>query len=316
MKEGVKTAANALKQKKLMTKIELHIKRLLYVEYSPKYIRLKGDLHTFREHLYTLQMDLNEKEKECNWTTKSLALCKKSQEKLEKRKIDEGWKLFHAAKRLEVYHGKESRSAIVSKLRVESNNLSDHRRDSILNIIGVKDRDNKSDISPEQLEQALRIRDEYYHTLYYTNKLTRNQFNWLFVILIMLITLILIYIAICNFSGDEEMTLMNFRNLTGVILFGLLGATTSSIFHFRNSQSSARIPEMLSNTSIIMSRLFVGAGFSIFVFVLLNSKLATSIDILSFKLDTCYEFFTISFVSGFSERLALKSIQKIIGDKK
>ncbi len=173
-----------------------------------------------------------------------------------------------------------------------------------------------TDISPEQLEQALRIRDEYYHTLYYTNKLTRNQFNWLFVILVVLIILILIYIAICNFSGDEEMTLMNFRNLTGVILFGLLGATTSSIFHFRNSQSSARIPEMLSNTSIIMSRLFVGAGFSIFVFVLLNSKLATSIDIFSFKLDTCYEFFTISFVSGFSERLALKSIQKIIGDKK
>ncbi|MCF6356362.1 MAG: hypothetical protein L3J54_01025 [Draconibacterium sp.] len=108
---------------------------------------------------------------------------------------------------------------------------------------------------------------------------------------------------------------MNFRNLTGVLLFGLLGSTTSSIFHFRNSQSSSRIPEILSNTSITMSRIFVGAGFSVFIFVLLNSQITASINLFSFTIDTCYDFFTIAFVSGFSERLALSSIQKIIGKK-
>jgi hypothetical protein len=111
------------------------------------------------------------------------------------------------------------------------------------------------------------------------------------------------------------MGVMNFNNMIGVLLFGLLGATTSSIFHFRNSQSSSRIPEIISNTSITMSRIFVGTGFSIFIFILLNSNIVEVLNLFSFKLDSCYEFFTIAFVSGFSERLALKSIQKIIGKK-
>ncbi len=315
MNQESKIHTKTHKHDKFMSKVRMRFNRLAYVEYTPRYVRLKGDLHSFREHLHVLQMDMNQEEKKKSWTTKALVLCEKALEKLNKRKIDEGWKMFHAAERLEVYNNEFSRKAMVAHLREETVKLSEHRKNSILKIIGMGRDKKDSDISPEELARALKIRDEYYHTLYYTNRLTRGQFNWLFLILALLIVLILIYIAKCNFSGDEEMTLMNFRNLTGVILFGLLGATTSSIFHFRNSHSSARIPEILSNTSITMSRIFVGAGFSIFIFVLLNSQIATSINLFSFNLDTCYEFFTIAFVSGFSERLALKSIQKIIGDK-
>jgi hypothetical protein len=300
---------------KVMSKIRMRFNRLVYVEFSPRYIRLKGDLHAYKEHLHVLQMDIDSEKKKKDWTTKALALCVKALEKLKKREIDEGWKIFHAAKRLEVYNNEFSRKAMTTHLREETVKLSEHRKNSILKIIGVGHDKRDSDISPEELERALRIRDEYYQTLYYTNRLTRGQFNWLFLILALLIILILIYIARCNFSGDEEMTLMNFRNLTGVILFGMLGATTSSIFHFRNSHSSARIPEILSNSSITFSRILVGAGFSIFIFVLMNSEIAKAINVFNFELDSCYEFFTIAFASGFSERLALKSIQKIIGDK-
>ena len=300
---------------KFMLKFKMRLRRLFYVEYSPRYMRFKGDLCTYKEYLCVLQLNMNDDEKEKNWTTKALVLCEKAKEKLDDRKIDEGWKMLHAAQRLEVYGSESIRKAIIIELREEAKKLNEWRKNSILKIIGFGDEIKETDISPEELEKALKIRDQFYHTLYYTNRLTRGQFNWLFLILGIIIGLGLLYISFNEFTKTDKMDIMNIRNLTGILLFGLLGATTSSIFHFRNSQSSSRIPEILSNTSITMSRIFVGAGFSVFIFVLLNSEIAASLKLFSFTLDTCYDFFTIAFVSGFSERLALKSIQSIIGKK-
>ena len=308
-------ADNKESSNKFMWKFILRLRRLFYVEYSPRYMRFKGDLFTFKEYLHVLQMNMSDDEKEKSWTTKALILCEKAIDKLNERKIDEGWKMLHAAQRLEVYGNESNRKAIIIELREEASKLKEWRKNSILKMIGFGDEKKESEISPEELEKALKIRDEFYHALYYTNRLTRGQFNWLFLILALIIVLGLVYISFNEFTKEYVMDVMNVRNLTGILLFGLLGATTSTIFHFCNSQSSSRIPEILSNTSITMSRIFVGAGFSVFIFVLLNSKIVTSINLFSFTLDTCYEFFTIAFVSGFSERLALKSIQKIIGKK-
>ncbi len=301
--------------RKFMWKIKMRLRRLFYVEYSPRYIRFKGDLCTYKEYLHVIQINMNDDEKEKNWTAQALVLCEKAIDKLKERKIDEGWKMLHAAKRLEVYGNEFIRKAIIIELREEANKLNEWRKNSILKIIGFGDEKKDLDISPEELGKALKIRDEFYHALYYTNLLTRGQFNLLFLILALIIGLGLWYINCYEFPEKCVMSVMNVRNLTGILLFGLLGSTTSSIFHFRNSQSSSRIPEILSNTSITMSRIFVGAGFSVFIFVLLNSEIAASINLFSFTIDTCYDFFTIAFVSGFSERLALSSIQKIIGKK-
>ncbi len=308
-------ADNEESSNKFMLKIKMRLRRLFYVEYAPRYIRFKGDLCTYKEYLHVMQINMNDDEKEKNWTTQALVLCEKAIDKLKERKIDEGWKMLHAAKRLEVYGNESIRKAIIIELREEANKLNEWRKNSILKIIGFGDEKKDLEISPEELGKALKIRDEFYHTLYYTNRLTRGQFNWLFLILALIIVLGLVFIFINDFTKDDAMNIMNFRNLTGILLFGLLGATTSSIFHFRNSQSSSRIPEILSNTSITMSRIFVGAGFSVFIFVLLNSQITASINLFSFTIDSCYDFFTIAFVSGFSERLALSSIQKIIGKK-
>jgi len=300
---------------KSMLKIKMRLRRYFYVEYSPRYIRFKGDLFAYKKYLEVLQLNMSDDEKEKSWITKALILCNEAKNKLEDRKIDEGWKMLHAAKRLEVCSNSATRKALVITLREQAYELSNDRKDSILKLIGVRNDKDESDISPEELEIALRTKDEYYHALYYTNRLTRRQFMILFIILALIIGLGFLYIRIYDFTTVKTMSSMSVRNLTGILLFGLLGSTTSSIFHSRNSQSGSRIPEILSNTSITLSRIFVGAGFSIFVFVLLNSQITASINLFSFTINSCYDFFTIAFVSGFSERLALSSIQKIIGKK-
>ena len=315
MKEEDKKSVDEKSGNKFMSKFMSKLYQIFYTEYSPRHMRFRGDLFTYKEYLHVLQINIDENEKEKHWTTKALKLCEKAIERLDNWKIDEGWKILHAAKRLEVYNGSKTRNAFVIKLREQASKLSDDRKEAILKIIGIRDNKDEADISPEELEIALKTKDEFYHALYYTNRLTRRQFILLFIILALIIGLGFLYIRNYDFTAVTNMSAMTVRNLTGILLFGLLGSTISSIFHFRNSQSSSRIPEVLSNTSITLSRIFVGAGFSIFIFVLLNSQIATSINLFNFTIDSCYDFFTIAFVSGFSERLALSSIQKIIGKK-
>lgn len=291
-------------------------RRLWYVNYSPRYIRLKGDLCAYKNHLQVqIKQEGASEDKQC-WVNKALKLCDAASVKLKEIRIDEGWKLLHEARRMEVYSNENFRKATIIQLREEASKLNAWRSESVYKIIGFKDdKDRLGAVSAEELEKALQIRDEYYHTLYYTNRLTRGQFNWLFFILVALIISGLFYICYSGISVETQMDKMTVVNFTGILLFGLLGSTTSTIFYFRKSQSSARVPEILGNNSITMSRIFVGAGFSVFIFVFLNSEIAQAIDIFKFEIKSCYAFFTIAFVSGFSERLALNSIQKIIGKK-
>lgn len=296
--------------------IKMLWKRLFYINYSTPYIRFEGDLGTYVKHLEAQKAQLGTKDNNIDWIPEAMELCNAALQKLDEQRIDEGWKLFHEAQRLEVYSNVYFRRATVIQLREEVVKLNKWRMDAIYKIIGYKDDDSKAEkVTAEELEIALLIRDEHYHTLYYTNRLTREQFNWLFFVLVVLIISGLFYIAYSGVTVNTEMNKLTVPNFIGILLFGSLGATTSTIFHFRNSQSTSRIPEILGNKSITMSRIFVGAGFSIFIFIFLNSNIAGALDIFDFKLSSCYEYFTIAFVSGFSERLALNSIQKILGKK-
>ncbi len=65
-----------------------------------------------------------------------------------------------------------------------------------------------------------------------------------------------------------------------------------------------------------MSKIFIGAGFSVFIFLLLYSSVAESINLFSFEIRKPLDFFAIAFVSGFAEQLAQKSINLIIGKEK
>ena len=65
-----------------------------------------------------------------------------------------------------------------------------------------------------------------------------------------------------------------------------------------------------------MSKIFIGAGFSIFVFLLLRSSVADSIKLFSFTISPPFDYFAIAFAFGFTERLAQKSIELLIGKDK
>jgi hypothetical protein len=128
---------------------------------------------------------------------------------------------------------------------------------------------------------------------------------------------VIYFIGIINEMGNSYVTELSLTGyIIGVLLFGLLGALTSAIISTRQLSNSPRISELGSSQVITMSKIFIGAGFSIFIFLLLRSSVASNIKLFAFSISQPLDYFAIAFASGFTERLAQKAIDLLLGKEK
>ena len=283
-------------------------------EYQPRYSRLAGELDSYEPLLEKRIIDTNSQDKE--WAKQAKALLSKSWKLLDKTKIDEAWKVFHTAKRLEVYgYSENERLALAKSLLEEISKLNEWRRFAIQSLLGQKKEDIKAAPDPEILIMAVELKDDYYNNQYYKNKLSRNLFRLLFTLLFIAIAAIVVYFIFNIYPPGEKLeeVLTPTGYLIGVLLFGFLGAITSAILFTRYMSKYSRITEIGSSSVITISKIFVGAAFSVFIYLLLNSSISESVKIFSFSIKDPIDFFAVAFVSGFSEQFAQKAIVAIVG---
>ena len=297
--------------------IKLVTKKVCTFEYAPRYSRLAGDIAVYEPHLKLRIADTNSADKQ--WAIQSLALLERAKKYLKEYKIDEGWKSFHSAQRYEVFAmDNQERLACAKSLLKEAENFDDWRKNAIIDLLTVNNVMVTELDVPEVLIQACELKDEYYNDRYYMNRLSYNLFWLLSGLLFFVLFAIVIYFSITIDSNDK--TLNTELNLTqyivGVLLFGFLGAITSAILFMRNLSESARTKELGSSQVIVLSKLFIGAGFSVFIFLMLRSSFAGTIKLFNFTMTQPIDYFTIAFVSGFTERLAQKSMDLLIGKDK
>jgi hypothetical protein len=298
----------------MWARLRIAINKITTLEYSPRYSRLAGDLSCYKPLLE--KRIIESSDPNAQWALQSKALVKESEKYLNENKIDEAWKSFHAAKRMEVNAMNDhERLAIAKSLFREAEKLNEWRREAIINLLGKAKEGVTATPSAETLIQAIDLKDEAFNNLYYQNRLSRNQFWLLSGLLFLVIAGIVIFFGVVihemGSSYASEMSLTGY--IIGVLLFGLLGALTSAILSTRHSSRSSRISEIGSSQVITMSKIFIGAGFSIFIFLLLRSSVADSVKLFSFTISTPFDYFAIAFASGFTERLAQKSIELLIG---
>lgn len=290
-------------------------KSIWFASYSAKHRRLAGSLHAYRKELERRIKKTGAEE--AGWATTATALLDQCFQLLQEAKLDEAWKCFHEAKRTEIYGLDETElDTRVMILRQEADKLSDWRKKAVYALIGSPGNPTGTKPSHEAVNQASLIRDQHYNNSYYRNQLTRIQFQSSFTALTLFLFAMLCYFRwLFPYEAAEvantSSTFIHF--LIGVVIFGLSGATTSTILHIRKSTVNSRIPEIISNNFITLSRIFVGAGFSVFVFILLNTAFITQLKLFSFEVDTPFDFFTLAFITGFSERFVLKKITGIVG---
>ena len=301
------------KERKI-SKLRIFIKKITSIEYTPRYTRLAGDLESYKPQL---EKRIAETQSEkAHWAERARELLQKSQEFLNALKIDEGWKAFHTAKRLEINAMNDhERIALGRELLLESTKLNNWRMKTIQKILGDLETENPLAPSPQVLTRAAEIKDEHYNNQYYKNALSRNMFRLLFALLLVFFTGIILYfwILVGQYEQDFGTRVELSGYIIGVLLFGFLGAITSAILFTRYNSQFSRITEISSNSVITLSKVFVGAAFSVFIFLLLKSSLLQGIQIFTFSVKDPLDYFAIAFVSGFSERLAQNAIEAIVG---
>lgn len=298
-------------------KLKLFWKRILTFEYHPRYSRLAGDIECYKPQL---ERRVSEKKlQDAPWAKQAERLIQISESFLKEFKIDEAWKAFHTAKRLEVFGmDDKERIDLANELRMETAKLNEWRREAVLELIGQKKFDMLEAPSPQALTRAIELKDEHYNNQYYKNRLSQTLFRLLFFLLALSIIGIGFYLffAMKCYGQEFYTTLGLWEYVLGVLLFGLLGATTSAILFTRYLSKFSRVTEIGSSRVITLSKIFVGAAFSVFIFLLLRSSITDSIQIFSFTINSPIDYFAIAFVSGFSERFAQKAIETIVGKEK
>jgi hypothetical protein len=287
------------------------------MEFTPRYSRLAGELSAYKLLLAKRINDSKAADKQ--WAIQAVLLTSNTENFLKADKIDEAWKSFHAAKRMEVYDMNDAeRIARAKSLFRETDKLNGWRKESIVNMLGKRPEGITEVPAVETLVHAMEIKDEAYDNQFYINRLSHNLFWLLSGLLFLVIAGIVLYFALIvnemgnNYSRDLSLT----GYIIGVLLFGLLGALTSAIISTRQLSNSPRISELGSSQVVTMSKIFIGAGFSVFIFLLLKSSVAEHIKLFSFSISQPIDYFAIAFASGFTERLAQKSIELLIGEDK
>jgi hypothetical protein len=301
MKQGIKKMTN----------------NLMKCKSSSRHEWLESDLDSY-EPMLDLRIN-NAKGQGEQWAIQAKKLVEKARSNLEGCKIDEGWKAYNAAKRMEVFGmGEPERIAVANTLLKEVTKMNEWRGSAIMALCGKSKGDVKESPTPESLIKALELRDEHFNNLYYKTKLTWKLIRLLFILLFLIITGICLYFLFfgSKLGKDSTTELSLVGYILGVLLFGFLGAVTSAILFTRNIAKSARITELGSSQEVTISKIFVGAAFSVFIFMLLRSSIADNIQLFSFAIDDPLDYFCVAFVSGFSERLAQKAIEAVAGNDK
>lgn len=228
--------------------------------------------------------------------------------------IDQAWRLFHAARRLELLGLEgEALTAAAVGIREEAEKLGSWRRRAVESLLKSKE---GKEPTVARVFRAAVLRDEHYDNESYKDALRRGHAVRMALVLVAIVIAILLlaWRGILPSDGwtigpGGEIDL--FKALVSVVVLGLLGATVSAVVAAPDPRASTRIPETASTVRVTVLRLFMGPAAAILIYLVANSKLSKTI----FRFDAADPFtmLVIAFVAGFSERLVLRVVQAIAG---
>jgi hypothetical protein len=160
------------------------------------------------------------------------------------------------------------------------------------------------DIPPARVIDALAHRDDQFQTNYFKIILRRQH-------LLLLFRLLLAGIAVTlalSYFGLFQAPFSDFKLMTGVILFGTLGAALSVARGLLRADVSAKIPAQQLGSFVIWMRPAIGAAAALISFVLLRAK---AIRLFEWDETSPVIIFTVAIVAGFSERFIVGAIERL-----
>jgi len=231
--------------------------------------------------------------------------------------IDKGWKCFHGAQRAELFAlDPDGLQARIKVLREEASKLNTWRRDAIYELLGTS----KHPLNVQDkytVYTAELIRDEHFNNQAYKATLM-GDLNFGLVVILVLCLSILFCLVENNVIGTTTTEVSLFYS---VAIFGLFGAIVSAIIKQMDmTAKSSTIPETVTALRVTLLRIFGGSAFAIALYIFLKADIVSELfnqEITkALENPTPYMIYTISFCAGFTERLILRAVQSVTGDKK
>jgi hypothetical protein len=244
------------------------------------------------------------------WADHAFILLDKAQQALDDKDIDLGWRCFHTAHRLELYHlhglpdERGYRARAQGILNEAMAKLASWRRDTIKDVLPKNsESEQKPDINVVYF--ASQLLDERHDNVYRRLKIIKRQFGLLSVVAFLSIV---IWVLLAPPLFGSQATTDQARLLVSVILFGIMGASTSGILSIANAASTkVGIPQQLLESWITLARLLVGAIAALAVYAFLIAGLL-DLGLGEIRIGL---ILSVAFAAGFTERLMIRVVEAV-----
>lgn len=287
---------------------------------SLRWQRLAAAVATYKKELAVIGAATQQTRRDCLAVQDEL-LCL-AEKSLEGNEVDQGWRHFHAAKRIDTLtlDPEVDKSSIRSRviiLRAEISKIKKWRQKAAEKLLG----EGNELPTAQELYQLMLLRDEHYSNLAYKASLVRRYLIWMALIIAALVGMFLTLLNVpwignmdIGIPGNTGSSIFWF--FVVVAIFGLIGGAISAILATPRTLDDARIPELTSTFELTMLRLLTGAGSAIVVVMFLKSDLTGLLaNPLSGPIKNAGPpaMYAIAFVAGFTERLVLRAVEYVAG---
>jgi len=266
----------------------------------PERRRLNGAIGSF-------EIKLAQVDPGAAWKEAAALYLDRARAHLRSRNYHEGWISLQAAERLVLANSDDETIELAAiELRHEAAKVAGWRADAIEDLICNQQGELRENIAAQRWRviRAAALRDDQFQTNYFKIQLRRNHLFRLFLLLLASIVITLL-LSSCEILPAP---FNNIGTMTGVVLFGVLGASLSVARGLLVADISARIPAQQIGAFVIWMRPAIGAAAALISFVLLNAKVFKLFD---WDPQQPTIIFTVAIVAGYSERFIVGAIEKI-----
>ena len=292
------------------------------------YVRLRGDFETYREEFDSLVARTDGED--TFWRRDVEDLLRKVDEALARGHVEDGWRYFHAARRVDVYglealdgidadaHALETRAQVVREEAFDA--LGGWQKRAVEELLGRHGLDD--DVSGEEVREASRILHEQYEGVHLKRHYLQLQFNQLFWLGTIAGFAVVVLSILPSFAGGSflqppfqvtargagaspDVSSAGFAVFVG--LAGIVGASLFGMRSLRNRSLSTKVAQRITGLALTWARGLIGAISALVFYFLLQTPFTDLGE------NTAAVMIVVGFAAGYSERMVSRAVETVAG---
>jgi hypothetical protein len=294
------------------------------------YVRLRAEFEAYREEFDTLVARTDGETS--FWKRDATDLLEKIEDALEDERVEDGWRYFHAAQRVETYglealdeidpeaNALETRAVV---LRTEAlDRLGGWRKAAVAELLGADRLDD--DVTGDEVRAASKILHDQYESVHLKRYYLQLQFNQLFWLgTIAGFLFVVLSLSPTFFGGTflqppfgvvsaedgamaQKVVSPGFAVFVG--LAGMVGASLFGMVSLQRKRVSTKVAQQITGLWLTWARGLIGAISALVLYFFIQTPFVGDIGGLTPAL-----MIVVGFAAGYSERMVTRAVETVAG---